>query len=124
MIKLVPFSEANKKHITAFNYFAYDAGHVEYLVNGKANDYDFDFRELIAKKFGLCSDFTEDPNGCCHTLVSRFGDMANFDVSYGYGEDCDELVFNFDGKLFYDVKKEAIIMALVVETIRQVNNDE
>lgn len=117
---LISFNELNEKHMKAFKYFAYDAGHPEYVINGIIADSDFDFRELLAEKFNLNECFVEDPNGCNHTLISRTNDLASFEADYGteYDQDGYDVVsFSFNGKLFYNTETEKVVLEPLNDSI-------
>ena len=123
-MKLIPFDEKNEKHMKAFRYFAYEAGHPEYLCNGLIADSDFDFREILSKKFKLDECFVEEPNGCSHELFSRILDTASFNAYYGTDNDqngYDEVGFYFDGKLFFNEETEKVILEPIIDTIKMVS---
>lgn len=110
---LISFDENNKEHLRAFNYFAYDAGHPEYLVNDIISDFDFDFREILSTKFNLNECFVEEPNGCEHEFVSRILDKVSFKAYYGTDNDqngYDEVGFSFDGTLLYNTETKNVVL--------------
>jgi hypothetical protein len=120
-MNLIKFDENNLEHMRAFEYFAHDAGHPEYLCNDIISDYDFDFREVLSRKFNLDVCFVEEPNGCFHELVSRDFDKANFKGFYSSENDqegCDEIGFSFEGLLFYNPKTAKVVLEPIINSIK------
>ena len=119
-MKLITFDENNKKHLQAFEYFAFQAGHPEYLTGEKLADSDFDFREILSEKFNLNECFVEEPNGCSHELVLRVKNKATFKAYYGTDNDqngYDEVGFQFDGMLFFNNKTGKVILEPSIDSI-------
>jgi len=119
-MKLIKFDENNDLHLKAFNYFTFEAGHPEYFIKGEISDFDFEFRELIAKKFKLDPYFIDEPNGSFHQIISRNGSHANFKISYGYldeEENDHELSFDFEGELFFNEETDKVVLEPNIKSI-------
>lgn len=120
---LIKFDENNKKHLSSFEYIAKEAGHANYLANGKVEDYDFAFRELVGKKFGLGSLFIDDPNGCDHELISRDKNTADFAIYYGYEAlaGYHEFGVKFSSHLWFDDELNEVIIEPIISSIVEHN---
>jgi len=120
---LIAFDENNIKHMKAFQHFAYEAGHPQYLVKGKLDDFDFSFTEYLSDRVKLKPCFVEDPNGCSHELYSRIADKASFNLYYCTEDDqdgYDELAFIADGKLFFDAESNSVVFEPDLNTVKMV----
>ena len=98
------FDETKPEHLKALEYFALDAGHPRFFLDGEIVDVDIEFRDFIVAHLNLPVS-EDDGNGSVIELINRIDDNATIATHFEWYDENDnsyELKVEFSGKLLLE----------------------